>query len=130
MATSDLTQLVRPVSSRLGTQVRFACGQDLDKLRGRGASKAASLASISQRTISEASRSDTGPSGERTERGYLGGMAYCRHSPDSLHVMTDPFVGPGLRCRFRFRLLGGLVSLTFWLRFLLPRLVPDTSPEN
>ena len=38
---------------------------------------------------------------------------------------------PGLWFRFRFRLLGYLVSITFWLRFLLrSRLVPVTSPEN
>ena len=38
---------------------------------------------------------------------------------------------PGFRFSFRLRPLGGLVSLTFWLQFLLQsRLVPVTSPEN
>ena len=50
-----------------------------------------------------------------------------------------PTVGPRLReiwapgfwFQFRFRLLGGLVSVTFWLQFLLrSRLVPVTSPET
>ena len=37
----------------------------------------------------------------------------------------------GFRYWFRFQGLGGVVSVTFWLRFLLQsRLVPVTSPEN
>ena len=47
----------------------------------------------------------------------------------------DPPLGeiraPGFQFQFQFRLIGGLVSVTFWLRFLLrSRLVPVASPEN